>query len=107
MTDPVNTDALRKAGERADYYQTGDGPLWRATADDVDRLRLSEQDASSVRYRYESGVTVGGALVQATETVDKLRSLIENAPHDRDESCGFGVAPRDMSNCTCWKSTAR
>jgi len=35
----VDAAALRAAGERADYYRTGDGPLWRAAADEVDRLR--------------------------------------------------------------------
>lgn len=40
------------------------------------------------------------------DATDRLRAVIENAPHDRDASCGFGVDPRDISNCTCWKADA-
>ena len=72
MTDPVDTGALRKAGERADYYQTGEGPIWRAAADEVDRLRTA----------------------------------IKDAPHDRDAECGFGVDGPDIHRCTCWKADA-
>jgi len=49
-TEPVDTDAMRRIGNYADWIvrQPGEGPLIRAAADEIDRLRarLSEQDSA-------------------------------------------------------------
>lgn len=87
MNAPVNTAALRTAGERADYYQTGDGPLWRAAADEMDRLWESLHDREN--------------------EVDRLRIVIEDAPHE-PQCDKYSVAQDDElpRQCDCWKADA-
>lgn len=94
MTDPVDTNALRTAGKRADYYQTGDGPTWRAAADEVDRLR------TELAWMTEHAG-------QRASAYERLRAAIENAPHDvgcatAAESL-LGAARDPQRPCICWK----
>ncbi|MDF2895756.1 MAG: hypothetical protein K0Q46_2542 [Rhodococcus erythropolis] len=85
MTDPVDTDALREtaqvAAEVADAGELG----WRALADSSD------------------------ALNAAADELDRLRAVIENAPHALDcesRSHDFLGHEQEPGDCTCWKADA-
>jgi len=46
MTDPVDTDALRRLAQSAEHgWDTETGPSLRAAANEVDRLRIVLTDA--------------------------------------------------------------
>jgi len=78
MTDPVDTDALRKTAY--------------------------ELDGSDFRVVREAG----GVLDEAADEIDRLRSVIENAPHQiytDDTACPAAYGEEDAV-CTCWKSRA-
>lgn len=82
MTDPVDTDALRAWAVDARDIATGGGSgpnLLNVCAD---------------------------KLTAAADEVDRLRAVIENAPHDVE--CNEGNVWRDGSfmTCTCWKAEA-
>ncbi|MDK8171773.1 hypothetical protein QP735_04445 [Curtobacterium citreum] len=83
------------AADRIDWMEDAATAL-RAAADEVDRLRGSGRSAESWFHK----------AMQARIERNALRAAIEDAPHDRDASCGFGYAPQDMSHCKCWKADA-
>lgn len=104
MFNPVDTDALRDVAwekyaalngihphsiER-DTFEQG----WDAAADEVDRLR--------------SRVVELEAMVVATSTDRRrLRTVIENAPHD--DGCkhvDWVDGLLQLGECTCWKADA-
>lgn len=83
MTDPVDTDALRGTANRIDDQR--DTPLptaWSDARDAVDGLRA------------------------AADELDRLRAVIEDAPHDFDDGLGCWGAPGQPEPCTCWKADA-
>lgn len=101
MTGPVNTDALRDAAwekyaalngihphsiER-DTFEQG----WDAAANEVDRLRakVARRDTKLGDYAVE---------------LDRLRAVIENAPHD--QSGADGCMSLVGGKCDCWKADA-
>lgn len=85
MTDPVDTDALAAAWDKY------------AALNDIHPHSI-ERDV------FEQGWDA------AADEVDRLRSVIENAPHDGDcwlrEDADEGVLP-EHRNCTCWKADAK
>jgi hypothetical protein len=82
MTDPVETDALRGVSERlADVPING----------------TMGQRMTFVRAQVE--------LRTAADEVDRLRAVIENAPHGWD--CTFGRRGQWRVPCTCWKAYAQ
>lgn len=99
MTDPVNTDALRTQ-QWQDVDELAEWAI--AAADEVDRLRLSDWNATSQRDQ------LADALRRSDNENDRLRAVIENAPHAGD----VGVCNRDRDGysphlvCTCWKAGA-
>lgn len=110
----ADTDALRDAAwdkyaalngihphsiER-DTFEQG----WDAAADEVDRLRAALVEARAASDRYSQELSEHREQMVLNE--GRLRAVIENAPHDRDASCGFWYAPQDMSHCTCWNADA-
>lgn len=104
MSDPVDTDVLRawNAG-RADEKLFS---MVAAAADEVDRLRAALKDADN---RLALGVLVNldgeqfvdhPVMQMLAERNERLRSVIENAPHAYE--CFADFAPG--SECTCWKA---
>lgn len=94
MNDPVDTDALRRDARVLAPGFPGVEKRLDAAADEVDRLRAFEVGVEAVRQ------------VQYQEQ-ERLRSVIENAPHD------YGCKHVDwvdgllqLGDCTCWKADA-
>lgn len=81
MTDPVDTDALRMTA--SDLRETGGWHPWR--------------DDAQARKNWE-------LIDAAADEVDRLRAVIEKAPHRIE--CNKGNVWRDGSTmpCTCWKA---
>lgn len=75
MTDPVDTDALRGVSARLAAVPVSG---------------TAEQRMTVVRAQVE--------LTRAANEVDRLRAVIESAPHR--EKCRPHIA------CTCWKADA-
>lgn len=79
-TDPVDTDALR------------------AKAREVGR-----------KYRSALAAEIECDTLAAADELDRLRAVIENAPHDPlcqwDRTDALAYRGR-VSNCTCWKADA-
>lgn len=77
MTDPVDTDALRKIAA----------------------------ECNENNYNLDNGWLLGSAgdaLDTAADEVDRLRAVVEDAPHDR--YCGLERAQQGTNYCTCWKA---
>lgn len=97
MTDPVDTDALR-----AQQWQDVDELAEWATvaADEVDRLRLSDSNATHQRDQ------LADALRHSDNENDRLRAVIENAPHGWECAQETYDGHDDSIACTCWKADA-
>lgn len=87
MSDPVDTDALRE------LLVLGAPPLSATAAGHdkwIGRVRL--------------------AGIAAADEVDRLRAVIEDAPHDAaclTAANGYNVVALNLpGNCTCWKADA-
>ncbi|WP_416394205.1 MULTISPECIES: hypothetical protein [unclassified Curtobacterium] len=82
MTDPVDSDALRKLAAQCNdnNYNADNGWLLGSAAD---------------------------ALDVAADELDRLRLAIENAPHENTRSTPCNAALFETAGCTCWKAGAR
>lgn len=106
MTDPVDTDALRKIADElstaiSDPYDCE--PLLRAAADEVDRLRSELSSARLYRDAWKSGMEVAGDQYMHTKQENKrLRAAIENAPHA--DWCMIHALIKYDRICNCWKA---
>lgn len=95
MTDPVDTDALRETARKA-------GVAIAAVARNGGRIQMRvpadpDSDTDLLVTALECD-----ALAAADE-VDRLRAVIENAPHDGD--CrGFLNGWAAAKPCDCWKA---
>lgn len=97
-TDPVDTDALRRLAYDVEHgWDTETGPSLRAAADELDRLRglFTAEDAFS-RAR----------IGRADDARDRLRAVIENAPHAEwcASSPDLRIPSDPMGKCDCWKA---
>jgi hypothetical protein len=114
MTDPVDTEALRAMAAAGDYNM---GPFAVAAADEVDRLReqLAAAEDNALTHaqdagRFETEVDRLRAAWEEAEVArsaataygERLRAVIENAPHDA--RCTVRWGKRFGYFCTCWKA---
>lgn len=81
MTDPMDTDALR--GTASDLRET-DWVPWQ-----------TQEEARENWQRIE----------KAADEVERLRAVIENAPHAEECPLSFAPTPGTYS-CNCWKADA-
>lgn len=82
MTDSIDTDALRA------------------------RSLLIRDEELSGGVRWLTGPT-WGMLSAAADEVDRLRAVVENAPHgDGCEMAWPAVDRKPTDTCTCWKADA-
>lgn len=91
MTDSVDTDALRRDARILAPGFPGVEQRLNAAADEVDRLRDSRD-------------TWKRLACDERDVTDKLRAVIENAPHAVD--CKRGGSGNLRVPCTCWKADA-
>jgi len=87
MADPVNMDALAAA--------------WRAKCEHYAATGITP----SAHMSFFDGYTA--ARGAATDEVDRLRGVLENAPHDdRCPSAQNEPGLHFTDECTCWKAEA-
>jgi hypothetical protein len=121
MTDPVNTDALRKLSRQLyGMSMNAKSELTAAAADELEQLRKDketllttvrkaanayvERAAMQDSAAHVATVTVNWSVVavEVMEQRDQLRAALENAPHD--SRCTIHPEPGYTPNCTCWKA---
>jgi hypothetical protein len=84
--------------------QTGPAPdQLRALAEDASAAALASSThpvdrVQSCRY--------AAALRAAADEVDRLRAVIENAPHENTRANPCNAALFESATCTCWKAYA-
>jgi uncharacterized membrane protein len=110
MTDLVDTDALRGVSARLAAVPASGTMEQRMTvvraqveltsaADEVDRLRISDSNVTQQRDQLAT------ALRRSDNENDRLRAVIENAPHG--QRCWTAIRPSDNGmKCDCWKAEA-
>ncbi|PZE66910.1 hypothetical protein DEI83_06270 [Curtobacterium sp. MCBD17_021] len=84
MTDPVHTDALRKS---VNFEADSDTAFARGV------------------------MLLQRAVIASADELDRVRSVIANAPHDNhcpvsDRGAYFGTTYPYAPRCTCWKADA-
>lgn len=118
MTDPVDTDALRKLSRQLyGMSMNAKSELTAAAADELEQLRKDkatllttvrkaadayvERAAMQDAAAHVATVTVNWSVVavEIMEQRDQLRAVIENAPHD--SLCNYPL------ECRCWKADVR
>lgn len=111
MTDPVDTDALRALVNQHNDLDPLGHQMWelaarsslRAAADEVGRLRVRCEHLDGEHEQVKANRD------QIIVDYQRLRAVIENAPHDADcwllEDPDEGVLPSHR-RCTCWKADA-